>query len=197
MASKTTLQLFRNNRTRIAHAVAAQIQNSVPRYQHVERQALTANADTLLEGVELLLASGDDRTLMEALGVIMRLRQVSGFSIEDFLVAVLCALPVLRRFYLSHCTYVEEGLKSYEEVEAAMIPLYGQAMAGFARMAEEADTLPGQRSPLLPFEEEEETATMLAFDIVPVVPLSMDFLDDGSDDLTRPCDSPWKDPSDC
>jgi len=135
-------QLLERHRSSVAYAIARQIQNTVPKYRTIDREAVTGNVKDVIDGVRIMLTKSDERQVMGALNVIMEIRRLSGFSVGDFLVAVLCALPVVRRFFITKSMSAELGLELYEAFESQVLPLYGRLVINFVRIAEESDTFP-------------------------------------------------------
>jgi len=83
------------------------------------------------------------------LDLLKQRRTAQGFSSGDFLVAVLCMLPVLRRFYSNYASSPERGLRYYEEIEAVLLPFYGHWAAHDANpFDEDQRTAPVEMSPL-------------------------------------------------
>jgi hypothetical protein len=63
---------------------------------------------------------------MTATSNIAQLRQALGFRVDDFLLAGLSFMPVMRRFILEHARDTREGLNDYEAFEAIAIPLIAE-----------------------------------------------------------------------
>jgi hypothetical protein len=144
-----TIELLQEYRPLLARAIASQVQQTVPRYRGVDADALARNVDKILEGIQHLIDHGDERKVMETLSMVMSLRQVSGFTINDFVVACICALPVVRRFYGAKAQSFESGMSHYEDFESIAIPLVGRVASTFMRLADGEATSPG-RVPVLP-----------------------------------------------
>lgn len=182
MPSNTALRLFANRRLQLACAVARQVQATVPRYRAIDALTLARNIDRVLQAVQQLLQNSDEQTLCEVLGRLRQRREGEGFSGGDFLVAVLCTLPVIRRFYCNHASSPETGLRFYEEVEAVLLPFYGR-WAAHEENAFDTDerTAPLATSPLaadLP-DPQAHAGKLLAFRIMTI--------DDADNDhLTQP-----------
>jgi hypothetical protein len=181
MPTHASTKLFKSNRKRIACAVAHQIQQTVPRYQQVDSLTLARNVDSVLQGVQRVLEGGQEQAVTGVLDWLQAQRKNEGFSAGDFLVAVLCSLPVIRRFYANHASSLEAGLRYFEEVEAILIPLYGHWVAADADTFEEAATEPDARSPLAAVADAPRASAgnLLSFNIV-----SID--DKAVDELARP-----------
>jgi hypothetical protein len=134
-----TVGLLKANRSRIAFAVARQIQNLVPKYRELDTVALAHNLETILKGFENLLVKNEGEHLFGAVAMIADVRRVSGFGIHDMTVAGLCFLPVMRRFLIRESVNIEVGLERYESVEAVALPLFGKIVPLFLNIPE--DTL--------------------------------------------------------
>lgn len=67
-----------------------------------------------------------------------------GFRIDDWVLAGLAFLPVLRRFIIENSKHVEEGIDDYEAIEAIALPLLGRAASIFLDAAEDP-TVPNSR----------------------------------------------------
>ncbi len=90
------VDLLRRRREQVTDRMAAEILRSVPRYAGADATALRRNISALFEDL-LAVVELDDRTrLVERLGEISRARIEQGFSISDFLRALLLFLPVVR-----------------------------------------------------------------------------------------------------
>ena len=83
---------------------------------------------------------------------------------------MLCALPVIRRFYANHASSLEAGLSYFEEVEAILIPLYGHWVAADTETFEDAATEPDARSPLAAVADapRARAGNLLSFNIVSI-----------------------------
>jgi len=126
MSRRHARRLLDKHRLLVAHAVARQIGVAVPRYRSVDEIALAGNVAAVLEVVSALLATRDPRTVARAMDLLRALHRRRGFGAGEFMAAVLCALPVLRRFFTKYAATREEGLVLYERVEGILIPLYGR-----------------------------------------------------------------------
>jgi len=147
MPSKAASKLFRSHRKQIACAIARQIQQAVPPYRDVDALSLARNVDGVLKAVQRLLAGEDERAVFEVLDALRAQRLQHGFSESDFLVAVLCGLPVIRRFFANRASSIEVGMRFFEEIEAILIPLYGQWVASDISAFEDTATDPDHESP--------------------------------------------------
>jgi len=168
MAMPSVAQLLQTHRARIALAVARQVHSTVPGYRNIDVEALGHNAELILDGVAMLLESGDEQTLMRIVGMDMELRQVSGVTVSDYLVALLCGLPVIRRFVVREATSVEAGLERYEQFERVALPLFGRVVANYVRTAEDLNTVPERASPLEELKSELRSGELFAYEILDV-----------------------------
>ena len=149
MTAAGLIEMLDDYRPMIARAVAQQIQQTVSRYHDVDSTALTRNVEQIFAGLRRLLVRGDDKAVMNMFNMLIGLRQVSGFTIRDFMVATICALPVVRRFFCDKAETLDEGIALYEEFEAIVIPLYGRIACNFQKLNSEAQTTP-DLLPVLP-----------------------------------------------
>lgn len=168
MSTVSVAQLLQTHRARISYTVARQIQSTVPSYRAMDTEAIAHNAALILDGVCMLLESGDEQTLMRIVGMDMELRQVSGVTVSDYLVALLCGLPVIRRYLVRESPTAEKGLERYEQFERVALPLYGRVVANFVRTSEEQVTVPEQVSPLEELKFELRSGELFAYEIFPV-----------------------------
>ena len=129
MTRRRARALLEQHRDLIAHAVARQIRMAVPSYEAVEEIGLAGNVAVVLEAVGGLLAARDPATVARVMDLLRALHQRRGFAVGDFMVAVLCALPVLRRFYGKYADTPQLGQELFERVEGVLIPLYGKLVA--------------------------------------------------------------------
>jgi len=168
MTAPSVAQLLQAHRARIASTVARQIQSTVPAYRAMDTEAISHNAVLILDGVCMLLESGDEQTLMRIVGMDIELRQLSGVTVSDYLVAVLCGLPVIRRYLVRESPSVEKGLERYEQFERVALPLYGRVVANFLRTSEDQVTVPEKASPLEELKSELRSGELFAYEIFPV-----------------------------
>lgn len=125
MTGLTSVALLEQHRTLVAHAIARQIMHTVPKYRHVDEVQLAANVDAVLEGVLCLLVRRDVASVTRVIDLLVALHNSRGFAPADYVVAVLCGLPVLRRFYFHYASSRALGVELYEQVESIVLPLYG------------------------------------------------------------------------
>lgn len=133
---QTTAALIQSHQVRLARAVARQIQALVPRYRDVDQTIMEKNILTLLGGVVVLLEKGDERKLLGVVGPIAHIRSMAGFSTADFVLAVMCFFPVIRRFLMERLT-TTEALAAYDAVERVALPLVGRFVTVFENAAAE------------------------------------------------------------
>jgi hypothetical protein len=147
MANERLVKLLKGHRVRIARALVRQTRALVPRYEQLDAGAQERNFLSLLLGVERLLEHGDDAPLLEVAAHVAQLRASMGFRVEDFSVAAMCFLPVIRRFVLEHAGNIAEGLDDYEEFESVALPYLGRAAIIFMDASEDP-TQPNARAVL-------------------------------------------------
>ncbi|MFH1811360.1 MAG: hypothetical protein ABIJ09_21650 [Pseudomonadota bacterium] len=167
MTSREARTLLARQRIPIACAVARQIQQTVPSYQAIDGIQLARGVSNVLDAVVRLLDGGDYRVLMDVLDVLKKQRHEQGFKDSDFLVAVLCGLPVIRRFFLNHASALRTGLALFEEVERVLLPLYGYLAQSDVRAFEEMATAPDTRKPAV-MAGRAEGGTLIDFEIATV-----------------------------
>jgi hypothetical protein len=126
MAHERVVQLINSHRVRIARALARQIRALSHQYRTIELEALEASLQRLLVVIARFLETGDGTALRSAATNVAQLRQALGFRVDDFLLAGLSFMPVMRRFILEHARDTREGLADYEAFEAAAIPLIAE-----------------------------------------------------------------------
>ena len=134
--------MIRQDHLAIAQAIAQQIQNTVPSYHEVDRVAMTRNIDLILGGAARFLETRQENRLMGVLAMVMDLRQAGGFGVGEFIVAILCAFPVLRRYFLRNAQSLPEGIAIYEAYEALTLPLVGRVAAKFGQLSDDNNTIP-------------------------------------------------------
>jgi len=147
MPSRAASKLFKSHRKQIACAIARQIQQTIPPYRDMDTLTLARSIDQVLKAVQQLLSGDDQQALFDVLDALRAQRLQQGFSESDFMVAVLCALPVIRRFYINRASSPATGITFYEEIEAILIPLYGQWVASDCSAFEDTATDPDHESP--------------------------------------------------
>ena len=126
MAHERLISLLTSHRVRIARALVRQVRSLAPVYATVEPEALEQSFQRFLSTVAHLLKSGDDSSLRETASNTAQLRQALGFRVDDYLLAGLSFLPVMRRFLVESGPTVREGLEDYEAFEALAIPLIAE-----------------------------------------------------------------------
>ncbi|MEW5850895.1 MAG: hypothetical protein AB2A00_19065 [Myxococcota bacterium] len=139
-ASLRAAALMKSHHVRISQAIARQLVRLVPRYRQVDQTALERNLSSLLGGVEVLLEKGEDQRLMQLIEDVALLRQSSGFTLQDFVMAGMSFLPVLRRFFMERCS-ITEGLEAYEAVETVALPVLGRAASLYLDVGEDTEPM--------------------------------------------------------
>lgn len=143
MPSETALQraarLLRGREPQVAAAVARQLRRTVPRYEDVERQALERSLMAVLKGLQRLVESGDERTLKRIVDDAAQLRSATGFGVDEFVMAGLCFLPVVRRFMIENDVSIEQGLLAFEAVESVALPMFGHIAMYYRDLADLTD----------------------------------------------------------
>jgi len=120
--------LLEAHQPRIAAAITRQIQRTVPRYRQLDGAALRRSVSGLLEGLQRLLCQDDVGPLTRLVTDLIQLRRVAGFQTSEVILAGLCFLPVLRRFYLHKAPRPRISLAWFEELEALLIPVLAELM---------------------------------------------------------------------
>lgn len=123
MSAERIVKLIGSHRVRIAKALGRQIRTLSPQYRTVEPEALEQSLQRILLVIARYLETGDESPLKATTSNTAQLRQALGFRVDDFLLAGLSFMPVMRRFILEHARDVREGLEDYETFEAVAIPL--------------------------------------------------------------------------
>lgn len=148
MGTERVVKLLRGHRVRIARALVRQTRALAPRYEQLDAAALERSFLTLLLATERLLERGEEGPLLDTANHIAEMRAAMGFRVDDFVLAALGFLPVLRRFIVENARATDEGLDDYEAFEAIALPLIGRAATIFLEATEDP-TLPNQRRPML------------------------------------------------
>ena len=139
MGHARIVKLIGSHRVRIARALVRQIRALSAQYRTVEPEALEQSLQRLLIVIARFLETGDEAPLKAATANTAQLRQALGFRVDDFLLAGLSFMPVMRRFILEHARDTREGLDDYELFEGVAIPL----IAELARVFRHAGADPG------------------------------------------------------
>jgi hypothetical protein len=134
-------KLLKSHRVRIARALVRQTRALAPRYEQLDLTAQEHSFLSLLVAVERLLERGEDGPLLDAAAHLAQMRASMGFRVDDFSMASLSFLPVMRRFIVEHAKTTDEGLDDYEAFEAIALPFIGRATSIFLDAAEDP-TLP-------------------------------------------------------
>ena len=146
MGTERVVKLLRGHRVRIARALVRQTRALAPRYEQLDSAAQERSFITLLLATERLLERGDEAPLLDAASHIAEMRSAMGFRVDDFALAALGFLPVLRRFIVENARSVEEGLDDYEAFESIGLPFIGRAATIFLEATEDP-TMPNHLRP--------------------------------------------------
>lgn len=146
MGTERVVSLLRSHRVRIARALVRQTRALAPRYEQLDQTAQERSFLALLIAVERLLERGDDKPLLDTAANIAQLRSSMGFHVEDFSLASLGFLPVIRRFIIENSANIAEGLEDYEAFEAIALPFIGRAASIFLDASEDP-TVPNAQRP--------------------------------------------------
>lgn len=128
---------MRSHRVRIARALVRQTRALAPRYEQLDQSAQERNFVALLLAVETLVEKGVDTPVLDQVSHLAQMRAAMGFRVDDFVLAALAFLPVLRRFVIENSKSIEEGLEDYETLEAIALPFVGRAASIFLDAAED------------------------------------------------------------
>ena len=131
MSNERVVELLTSHKVRIARALMRQMRALSPRYASLEQTALEASLLRFVAVTARFLQTGDDGTLREQTLHTAQLRQALGFKADDFMLAGLSFLPVLRRFLVEHAPSVQQGLDDYETFEAIAIPVLAESVVLF------------------------------------------------------------------
>lgn len=137
MSHERVVSLLRSHRVRIARALVRQTRALAPRYEQLDQAAQERNFVALLLAVETLVEKGVDTPVLDQVSHLAQMRAAMGFRVDDFVLAGLAFLPVLRRFVIENSKTVEEGLDDYETLEAIALPFVGRAASIFLDAAED------------------------------------------------------------
>jgi hypothetical protein len=129
--AKKAVTLLDARRTKVAVAVARQMQRSVPSYADIDVVALARGNEDTLECLGDLLMERKTKSLERITYSVAELRAAAGFDVSDFVSAGLCFLPVIRRYLTKAADTVQEGLEMYELVEAMLMPFTGTMLKIF------------------------------------------------------------------
>ena len=149
MAVDRVVVLLRSHRVRIARALVRQTRALAPRYEQVDPLAQERSFVALLLAVERLLDKGDETLLLDAAANLAQIRAAMGFRVDDFVLASLSFLPVLRRVIIENSSSTQEGIEDYELFEAIALPFIGRAATIFLDASEDP-TVPNGAKPKLP-----------------------------------------------
>jgi hypothetical protein len=133
MAHDHLIQLIGSHKVRIARALSRQVRGLSPNYASLDTAALEASFIRVLGHVGQFLTTGDDASLKNHAAHTAQLRSALGFRIDDFMMATLVFLPIIRQFLLEHARDLPTGLREYEAFEAAAIPVMAEAATSFRR----------------------------------------------------------------
>jgi hypothetical protein len=131
MAHERVVELLTSHKVRIARALVRQMRSLSPRYAGLEQGALEGSLLRFVAMTAQFLKTGDNANLREQTLHTAQLRQALGFKADDFMLAGLSFLPVMRRFLLEHASSLPEGIEDYELFEAEAIPLLAESVILF------------------------------------------------------------------
>lgn len=137
MSHERVVSLLRSHRVRIARALVRQTRALAPRYEQLDQSAQERNFVALLLAVETLVEKGVDTPVLDQVSHLAQMRAAMGFRVDDFVLAALAFLPVLRRFVIENSKSIQEGLEDYETLEAIALPFVGRAASIFLDAAED------------------------------------------------------------
>lgn len=146
MGTERVIKLLRGHRVRIARALVRQTRALAPRYEQLDAAAQERSFLTLLLATERLLERGEDGPILDTAAHLAEMRAAMGFRVDDFALAALGFLPVLRRFIVENAKSTEEGLDDYEAFESIALPLIGRAATIFLEATEDP-TMPNHLRP--------------------------------------------------
>jgi hypothetical protein len=135
MAHEHVVRLLTTHKVRIARALTRQVQGMSPNYATLDVDALESSFVRFVGYAAHYLSTGDDSSLKNHAAHTAQLRSALGFRVDDFMLATLVFLPVIRQFLLEHAPDLKSGLREYEAFEAASIPLMAEAATTFRRAA--------------------------------------------------------------
>ena len=135
MAHERVVSLLTSHKVRIARALTRQVRGLSPNYASLDVDALEASFVRFVGYAAHFLTTGDDTSLKNHTSHTAQLRSALGFRVDDFMLATLVFLPVIRQFLLEHARDVQSGLRDYEAFEAVAIPLMAEAATTFRRAA--------------------------------------------------------------
>jgi hypothetical protein len=146
MGKERVVKLLRSHRVRIARALVRQARSLAPRYEQIDALAQERSFVGLVFALERVFEDDDDSMLAEQTEQLAMMRVAVGFQMEDFLLASLGWLPVIRTFLVEHGTNLAESLADYEVFEAVAIPLVARAATAFVEAGEDP-TQPNAKRP--------------------------------------------------
>jgi len=132
MEHEAAADLLHQHQERISRSAARHIRALVPRYRDLDATALERNMRTLVRGMEHLLRRGDETRLVTVVEDIVELRATSGFHMNETLMAGMCLMPVLRRFFVQAVPDTRTALAYYDVVEELGLPVIAALAEAFA-----------------------------------------------------------------
>jgi hypothetical protein len=158
MGTERVVKLLRSHRVRIARALVRQTRALAPRYEQLDATAQERSFLALLIAIERLLERSDDQPLLDQVANLAMLRSSMGFHVDDFALAGLGFLPVMRRFIIENSKSTDEGLDDYEAFESIGLPFIGRAASIFLDAAEDPTLPNAARPPRRKNDTDQETA---------------------------------------
>ena len=137
MGTERIVKLLRSHRVRIARALVRQSRTLAPRYEQIDKLAQEKSYMGLIFALERVLEDGDESLLADQTEQLASMRSTMGFQMEDFLLATLGWLPVIRRFLFEQGTSLAEAVADYEEFETIALPLVARSASVFLEASEE------------------------------------------------------------
>jgi hypothetical protein len=133
MSHDRIVSLLTSHKVRIARALTRQVRGLSPNYATLDVDALEASFVRFVGYAAHFLMTGDDTSLKNHAVHTAQLRSALGFRVDDFMLATLVFLPVIRQFLLEHSPDLSSGLREYEAFEAVAIPMMSEAATTFRR----------------------------------------------------------------
>jgi hypothetical protein len=128
-----------SHKVRIARALGRQVRSLSPNYASLETGALESSFVQMLTHIARFFETGDDASLKEFTAHTAQLRRALGFGQQDFVLAMLVFLPVLRQFLIEQRGDIARGMKDYEAFEAVALPMIAEASMIFRQVSTEFD----------------------------------------------------------
>ncbi|MDF1564752.1 MAG: adenylate/guanylate cyclase domain-containing protein [Deltaproteobacteria bacterium] len=130
----SALDILNANKDLIVEATQARITERLPRYALLNPAELRVQVEAMIESSLLFLEDDDADRLLDQFRVTSTRRVQQGLSISDFLQALFCVIPAVRKVIAAENGGNLHGVEGYTELETRIFDLFTTAAGMFAEV---------------------------------------------------------------